>query len=63
MVVISIPTTISKEFSSTAFATCVDTKSTVLLEFQGAVEKDGASWAGNTLGQLSILEGVTKNLN
>ncbi|KAK3810801.1 MAG: hypothetical protein J3Q66DRAFT_404203 [Benniella sp.] len=60
MVVISIPTTISKEFSSTTFATCVDTKSTVLLEFQGAVEKDGASWAGNTLGQLSILEGGVK---
>lgn len=59
MVVISIPTTISKEISGTAFAACLDTKSTVMLEFQGVVEKDGSSWAGNALGQLSILEGVT----
>ncbi|KAI8353601.1 hypothetical protein B0O80DRAFT_452571 [Mortierella sp. GBAus27b] len=60
MVVISIPTTISKEISSTTFVTCLDTKSTVMLEFQGAVEKDGSSWAGNALGQLSILEGGVK---
>ncbi|KAG0354087.1 hypothetical protein BC939DRAFT_451659 [Gamsiella multidivaricata] len=60
MVVISIPTTISKEPETTAFGTCIDTKETLLLEFQGAVEMDGASWAGNPLGQLSILEGGVK---
>lgn len=31
-----------------------------MLEFQGVVEKDGSSWAGNALGQLSILEGVSR---
>lgn len=30
----------------------------MMLEFQGAIEMDGQSWAGNTLGQLSILDGV-----
>ncbi|ORZ06345.1 hypothetical protein BCR41DRAFT_361108 [Lobosporangium transversale] len=60
MVVISIPAGISKEVVTTAFASCVDTKSTIMLEFQGVVEMDGHTWAGNALGQLSILDGGLK---
>ncbi|KAF9101431.1 hypothetical protein BGX27_011485 [Mortierella sp. AM989] len=60
MVVISIPTTISQGTSSTTLATCLDTKSTLLLEFQGIVEMDGTTWADNALGQLSILDGGIK---
>ncbi|KAG0003497.1 hypothetical protein BGZ79_000772 [Entomortierella chlamydospora] len=61
MVVISIPTTISTgESSTTTLATCLDTKSTILLEFQGIIEMDGATWAGNALGQLSVLDGGVK---
>lgn len=29
-----------------------------MLEFQGMIEMDGTTWAGNQLGQLSILDGV-----
>ncbi|KAF9346128.1 hypothetical protein BGX26_002389 [Mortierella sp. AD094] len=61
MVLISIPSTISTgETSSTTLATCLDTKSTVLLEFQGIVEMDGTTWADNALGQLSVLDGGVK---
>jgi hypothetical protein len=63
MVLISIPTTVADRTPSTTgtttYATCVDTKSTVMLEFQGMIEMDGQTWAGNALGQLSILDGVS----
>ena len=59
MVLISIPTTVAdRTQTATTLATCVDTKSTVMLEFQGMIEMDGQTWAGNALGQLSILDGV-----
>ncbi|KAF9987787.1 hypothetical protein BGZ65_001901 [Modicella reniformis] len=60
MVIVSIPLRVSKEISNTTFGTCLDTSSTVMLEFQGTVEMDGTSWAGNPLGQLTILEGGVK---
>ncbi|KAF9536925.1 hypothetical protein EC957_009355 [Mortierella hygrophila] len=61
MVLISIPTTVAnKTQTATTLATCVDTKSTVMLEFQGMIEMDGQTWAGNALGQLSILDGGVK---
>ncbi|KAG0319583.1 hypothetical protein BGZ97_001844 [Linnemannia gamsii] len=64
MVLISIPTTVADRTPSTTgtttYATCVDTKSTVMLEFQGMIEMDGQTWAGNALGQLSILDGGVK---
>ncbi|KAI1315433.1 hypothetical protein EDD11_000766 [Mortierella claussenii] len=60
MAIISIPTGTSQGSGTTAFATCIDTKSTLLLEFQGVVEMDGPTWAGNPLGQLSILPGGDK---
>ncbi|KAG0249036.1 hypothetical protein BG011_009637 [Mortierella polycephala] len=60
MVLISIPTGISGGPPTTTLATCVDTKSTILLEFQGMIEMDGQTWAGNRLGQLSILDGGVK---
>jgi hypothetical protein len=64
MVLISIPTTVGGSgATTTSFATCVDTKSTVMLEFQGMMEMDGTTWAGNTLGQLSILDGVRATLS
>ncbi|KAF9136803.1 hypothetical protein BG015_002995 [Linnemannia schmuckeri] len=61
MVLISIPTTVAdRTQTATTLATCVDTKSTVMLEFQGMIEMDGHTWAGNALGQLSILDGGVK---
>ncbi|KAF9905407.1 hypothetical protein EC991_001704 [Linnemannia zychae] len=61
MVLISIPATVGgSNATTTSFATCVDTKSTVILEFQGIMEMDGTTWAGNALGQLSILDGGSK---
>ncbi|KAG0338843.1 hypothetical protein BG000_003296 [Podila horticola] len=61
MVLISIPTVISDSTgASTAFATCPDTQSTIMLEFQGVVEMDGSTFAGNKLGLLSILDGGVK---
>ncbi|KAF9120787.1 hypothetical protein BGW39_011099 [Mortierella sp. 14UC] len=61
MVLISIPTTVGDSSATrTSFATCVDTKSTVMLEFQGMMEMDGTTWAGNALGQLSIFDGGVK---
>ncbi|KAF8924636.1 hypothetical protein EDD21DRAFT_189556 [Dissophora ornata] len=59
MVLITIPTTISKEVSTTTFAR-LDTDSTVMLEFQGVIEMDGTTWAANPLGQLSVLDGGRK---
>ncbi|KAG0369329.1 hypothetical protein BGX24_002466 [Mortierella sp. AD032] len=58
MVLISIPTTVTDR--TPTFATCVNTKETVMLEFQGMMEMDGTTWAGNALGQLSILDGGVK---
>ncbi|CAO3570814.1 unnamed protein product [Mortierella alpina] len=60
MVVISIPATVSGRTPTSTIATCLDTNSIMILEFQGAIEMDGQSWAGNTLGQLSILNGGVK---
>ncbi|KAF9919465.1 hypothetical protein FBU30_010986 [Linnemannia zychae] len=60
MVLISIPTTTTGKPSTTTLATCLDTQSTVMLEFQGIMEMDGPTWAGNALGQLSILDGGVK---
>ncbi|KAF9963779.1 hypothetical protein BGZ70_007194 [Mortierella alpina] len=60
MVVISIPATVSGRTPTSTIATCLDTNSIMMLEFQGAIEMDGQSWAGNTLGQLSILDGGVK---
>ncbi|OAQ34493.1 hypothetical protein K457DRAFT_121658 [Linnemannia elongata AG-77] len=61
MVLISIPTTVAdRTQTATTLATCVDTKSTLMLEFQGIIEMDGQTWAGNALGQLSILDGGVK---
>lgn len=60
MVLISIPTTVAdRTQTATTLATCIDTKSTLMLEFQGIIEMDGQTWAGNALGQLSILDGVS----
>lgn len=58
MVLISIPATASGNAPASTFATCCDTRSTIMLEFQGIIEMDGATWAGNQLGQLSIMDGV-----
>ncbi|KAF9573108.1 hypothetical protein EC968_008957 [Mortierella alpina] len=60
MVVISIPATVSGRTPTSTIAKCLDTNSMMMLEFQGAIEMDGQSWAGNTLGQLSILDGGVK---
>ncbi|KAF9189256.1 hypothetical protein BGZ51_008196 [Haplosporangium sp. Z 767] len=60
MVLISIPAGVSGGLPTSTLATFVDTKSTILLEFQGMIEMDGQSWAGNHLGQLSILDGGVK---
>ncbi|KAG0054044.1 hypothetical protein BGZ83_012033 [Gryganskiella cystojenkinii] len=60
MVLISIPATASSTAPATTFATCCDTQSTIMLEFQGIIEMDGDTWAGNQLGQLSILDGGSK---
>ncbi|KAG0300250.1 hypothetical protein BGZ98_009333 [Dissophora globulifera] len=59
MVLITIPTAISRDAVVTSFAR-IDTDSTVVLEFQGVIEMDGATWASNHLGQLSILDGGVK---
>ncbi|GJJ70176.1 chromosome transmission fidelity protein 8 [Entomortierella parvispora] len=60
MVLISIPASASRNAPATTFATCCDTQSTIMLEFQGMIEMDGTTWAGNQLGQLSILDGGVK---
>ncbi|KAG0020278.1 hypothetical protein BGZ81_009391 [Podila clonocystis] len=61
MVLISIPTVVSDNTgASTVFATCADTRSTIMLEFQGVIEMDGSTFAGNKLGLLSILDGGVK---
>ncbi|KAF9585281.1 hypothetical protein BGW38_003079 [Lunasporangiospora selenospora] len=60
MVVITIPTRVTELSAGTAFARRIDTNATILLDLQGAIEMDGLTWAGNTLGQLSILDGGVK---
>ncbi|KAF9396226.1 hypothetical protein CPC16_003936 [Podila verticillata] len=61
MVLISIPTVVSDSTgASTVYATCPDTQSTIILEFQGVIEMDGSTFAGNKLGLLSILDGGVK---
>ncbi|KAF9435532.1 hypothetical protein BGZ76_006094 [Entomortierella beljakovae] len=61
MVVISIPASVSHGSESTkTLAKCLDTDSIIMLEFQGQIEMDGTTWAGNALGQLSILDGGVK---
>ncbi|KAF9295638.1 hypothetical protein BGZ74_010706 [Mortierella antarctica] len=61
MVLISIPAVVSDSTGeSTVFATCPDTQSTIMLEFQGVIEMDGSTFAGNKLGLLSILDGGVK---
>lgn len=63
MVLISIPTVVSDSTgASTVFATCPETQSTIILEFQGVIEMDGSTFAGNKLGLLSILDGVRKSI-
>ncbi|KAG0343990.1 hypothetical protein BG004_004834 [Podila humilis] len=62
MVVISIPafTSTNSGAPSAVFATCPDTDTTMMLEFQGVIEMDGSTFAGNKLGLLSILDGGAK---